>query len=677
MKFPYPMLLDFVDTNLDASALGDLLTMAGFEVEGIENVLGEPVLEVKVMSNRGDGLSVFGLAREVLAKDQDAVPTDLYNRAADRFEHAATTGTIPNPATVVIETADCNRYACRYFEAPPNGESPDWLKRRLEQIGQRSLGVLVDLTNYVMLELGQPLHVFDYDKLDGGRIVVRKAHRGEKLVTLNEQEHALNPEQMMICDATKPVAVAGVMGGLHSEVDSGTKRVLLESAQFVNTSVRRTRRQLGLSTEASYRFERSVDPDGVVAAIERFTELLGFSGSEIVDEYPGRVQRGVVEVHLDRANLLLGMPIRFGEAKTYLERLGMTVIGHGDPYSVIPPAWRPDIVREEDLIEELGRVHGYERIPETLMKGLTTEGGLKGVYLQEDQLLGAVLRAGFSQVISHSLRDLHPLDHSSHHRIGPRSPGSPDTAWLRDSLLPGLCDAALRNGARNLHLFEIGQVFRSLPQPEYEERKSIAFLSTGELIPADRKGEAVPHADFFSLKGALESVASESGFQLQVTEPAQLDEGLHPTRQAQIAVGGVSVGVIGQIHPELARELKLPEATMLAELEVRKALELGATEIRIHSISRNPAVGRDISLLIDKAVPYSRITSAIEEAAGSILERHWLFDVFEGASIPQGKHSLGIGLSFRKFGENFTDEEANQVRERVVAALAVLGGETR
>ena len=677
MKFPYSMLLDFVQTDLNASAVGDLLTMAGFELEGIEEVLGEPVLDVKVMSNRGDGLSVFGLAREVLAKDLDAQPTDLYRRAVARFVTGDSSSLGPNPASVSIETTHCSRFACRYFEGPPNGDSPDWLKKRLDQVGQRSLGILVDLTNYVMLELGQPLHVFDYDKLEEGRIVVRKARAGEKLVTLNEQEHELTPDQMMVCDAKNPVGAAGIMGGLHSEVGTGTTRVLLESAHFLNTSVRRTRRQLGLNTDASYRFERSVDPDGVVAAIERFTELLGYAGSEVLDVYPGRVQREVVEVRLDRANLLLGMPIRFDEAKEYLERLGMTVIGHGDPYSVSPPTWRPDIVREEDLIEELGRVHGYDRIPEALPKGVTTEGGVLGVYLKDEQLLKAAVGAGFIQTISHSLRDRHALDASSENRIGPRNPASPDTAWLRDSLLPSLSDAALRNGGRNLHLFEIGQVFRSVNDGGYLERKSIAFLSTGELLPTHRKGESVPVADFFSLKGVIESVAAASGFKFELQPAEGEDARLHPTRQAKILVGGSVVGVLGQIHPQLAEDLKLPDGTVLAEFDVRKAFELGETEVRVHSISRNPAVGRDISLLIDKDVPYSSIASAIEQAAGSVLERQWLFDVFDGASIPQGKHSLGIGLSFRKLGENFTDEQANQVREQVVSALVALGGVTR
>jgi phenylalanyl-tRNA synthetase beta chain len=268
MKFPYAMLRDFVETSLDAHAIGDLLTMAGFELEGIEEVEGDFVLDIKVVSNRGDGLSVFGLAREVLAKDEGATPTALYSNAVARFpmedERASD---ITERTAVAVETPDCTRYACRMFEGTTTQESPEWLQRRIRQTGMRPLGLVVDLSNYVMVELGQPLHAFDFDTLAGGRIVVRKAREGEALTTLNGVEHKLRADQLMICAGERPVGAAGIMGGGETEVTDSTKTMLLESAHFVNTSVRRTRKQMGLSTEASYRFERSVDPEGVVAAL--------------------------------------------------------------------------------------------------------------------------------------------------------------------------------------------------------------------------------------------------------------------------------------------------------------------------------------------------------------------------------------------------------------------------
>jgi len=683
MKFPYSMLLDFVQTDLNAEKVGDLLTMAGFELEGIEDVEGDAVLDIKVMSNRGDGLSVFGLSREVLAKDLDSTPTDLYRRAADRFpgEDRKDLEIPENVAT--IQSDFCNRFALRAFDGVPGaGSSPDWMQKRLRQAGMRPISLLVDLTNYVMLELGQPLHAFDREKLAEGRIVVRHAKPGEKLTTLNGEEHELDG-QMMICDAERPVGVPGVMGGLDTEVTEATKHVLLESANFRNTTVRKTRKTLGLATEASYRFERSVDPDGVVAAIRRFSELLFQSvpaaqASNVVDLYPHPPVAEPVSLSVSRASRLLGMEISPQQAMNYLARLGMSVANYEvdpDKLIVAPPAWRPDIVREEDLVEELGRVHGYDLIPEQLPEGTTTLGGPQGVYLAVDWLRSAAVRAGFIQIISHSLRDFHPLDVSAENRIGPRVVASPEHAILRDSLLPSLVDAAIRNGGKNLHLFEIGQVFSRVPGG-YSECRRLALLSTGDLLPSDRKGVESRQADFYSLKGSLESVFAAVNVAVSLAAGSS-DPRLHPTRQASVVAGGRHAGIFGQIHPDLADELKLPSATILSEIYVDEALAGATAELQLRTVSRNPAVRRDIAVLLDKSVPYAQVAEAIASAAGDVLERQWLFDVFEGTGIPEGKHSLGIGLQLRKVNENFTDEEANLVRDRVVAALGEFGATMR
>lgn len=681
MKFPYAMLLDFVRTELNAEEIGDLLTMAGFELEGIEEVEGDAVLDIKVVSNRGDGLSVRGLSREVLAKDPNASPTDLYNRAAARFVGEDRRELELNDDVAKIEAEECNRFAMRAVDGVPgSAQSPEWMQKRLRQAGMRPISLLVDLTNYIMLELGQPLHAFDRDKLTEGRIVVRRARPGEKLTTLNGVEHELSDFMLMICDAAQPVGVAGVMGGLDTEVTDATTHLLLESAHFRNTSVRKTRKALGLNTEASYRFERSVDPEGVVAAIRRFSELLVESVPEakfsnVVDHYPNPPQPAPIRLRVPRASKLLGMEITDEQAVSYLERLGFDVRPSEGAYEVTPPTWRTDVVREEDLVEELGRVHGYERIPDWFPHGSTTGGGARGEYYAIDRLREAVVRAGFIQMVSHSLRDFHPLDGSPNHRLGPRVIASPEHAILRDSLLPSLADAAQRNGARNLNLFEIGQVFFGSEENGYFERRKLALLSTGELLPSDRKGVESRSADFFSLKGALETALTSVNVTLDF-RPESNDARFHPTRQATLVVGGRMVGVMGQINPVLAESLRLPAATFLAELDVKDSLA-GAGEPKWHTVSRNPAVRRDMAVLVDKSVPYIDLAKAIEAACGEVLERQWLFDVFAGAGIPEGKHSLGIGLQLRKAGENFTDEEANQVRDRAVAALAPFGATTR
>jgi phenylalanyl-tRNA synthetase beta chain len=376
------------------------------------------------------------------------------------------------------------------------------------------------------------------------------------------------------------------------------------------------------------------------------------------------------------------MTVTKEQAANYLDRLGFDVEGlnAGDELTVISPSWRPDIVREEDLVEELGRVHGYDRIPESLPSGLTTQGGSQGEYLVMDRLREAAVRTGFIQMVSHSLRDFNALDRpiatgSGIERIGPRVVASPEHAILRDSLLPSLMDAAIRNGGRNLHLFEMGQAFWK-GQGTYIERRMMAFLSGGELLPSDRKGRDSRQADFFSLKGVVEAVSASVGITIALAN-GSADPRLHPTRQASIIAAGRTIGGIGQIHPDIAEALKAPPGVFLAEFDVYDLISAGTPGLAIRPISRNPSVRRDIAVLVEKSIAFDRIESAIARACGEVLERQWLFDVFEGAGIPPGKHSLGIALQFRKVGENFTDEEANQVRDLAVAALVEFGATMR
>lgn len=684
MKFPLSMLRDFVETRLDAERIGDLLTMAGFELEGIEKFGEEDVLDIKVVSNRGDGLSVFGLSREILAKDLGSKPTDLYRRAQLRFVDVAVSESIHIPeSTASIESESCRRFSVRKFEGvDASSSSPAWMQARLEACGMRPISLLVDLTNYVMLELGQPLHAFDFDLLADRRIRVRHALPGEKLTTLNGIEHELDG-QMMICDGNKVIGVPGVMGGLETEVTDSTSNVLLESANFVNNTVRKTRKQLGLNTEASYRFERSVDPEGVVAATQRFTELLLQSDpkvrvSNVIDLYPGKSHFASVRVRPARASMLLGMSISLDEARNYLERLGMDVKVDGEDLIVAPPSWRPDIVREEDLVEEFGRVHGYEKIPEAWPSGSTPLGGPQGKELIKDRLRESLLRSGFSQMISHSLRSEHRLDEPCE-RVAPRNPASPDHNILRSSLMPGLAEAARRNGSKNLHIFEMGKVFFNW-QGEYGETTYVALLSQGHLFPPNRQNEVVPTADFFTVKATLVDLFTGLGIQDQLSfEPLEdADDRFHPTRTARIMTASREfVGTIGQIHPSVASEVGLESDTVLAELAWDYLIVECKPELGIRSISRNPASRRDIAILISKQVPYSQIETAISKVGGEVLEKQWLFDVFEGKGVPEGSHSLGIGMQFRKMGANFTDEEANQVRDEIVAELGTLGATLR
>lgn len=684
MKFPVSMLRDFVETTLDADQIGDLLTMAGFELEGIEPWGQDTVLDVKVVSNRGDGLSVFGLAREVLAKDRQSRPTPLHERALARFPILETGNAVAERTSVTIETPACRRYACRLFEAPPDAATPSLVRSRLEASGMRSLGLVVDLTNYVMLELGQPLHAFDMDRLHGNRIVVRQARQGEAITTLDGGTHELSPETMAICDADRPVAVAGVMGGEETEVSASTRAVLLESASFHNLSVRKTRKRLGLNTEASYRFERSVDPNGVVGALNRFAELLAE-----VDDGASRVP-GVLDVYPDppagqpiplrhaRTERLLGMRVTPVQMAQYLDRLGCLVESPLDDadFSVTPPSWRPDLVREDDLIEEIGRVHGYDSIPETPILGSATKGGVFGVYRFVDQVREAMLRLGYTQIISHTLRAEHPLDFQGLFKARVKNPVSPETAMLRNSLLPCLADAALRNGGRDLHLFEIGKVF-TRGEIQFDESPELAIMSTGRLDPVHWRDGGTAEADFYELKGVFEQMGEIVRTELHVEPVVIPDARFHPTRQAALlTTDDVLVGGFGLIHPDVAEAVGLPANTLMAEMDLLAFYRGDHDHLHLRTISRHPAVRRDIAFQIAKDVPWSRVEATIRQAAGEVLERLWLFDVYEGKGLAEGTHSLAVAMQLRK-AANFTDEEANQVRDAVVAALAALGAKAR
>ncbi|MBS1706387.1 MAG: phenylalanine--tRNA ligase subunit beta [Armatimonadetes bacterium] len=680
MKLPVSMLRDFVQTDLSTEQIGDLLTMAGFELEGLQ---GE-VLDLKVMANRGDGLSALGLAREILAKDSASRPTELYASASSRFSATATdSAEASNHARVVIQSDKCSRYAAKIFLDVQNGNAPAWIAERLAAAGMRSISLLVDLTNYIMLELGQPLHAFDLDKLEGHQIVVREAHEGETITTLDGVTHKLQTHHLCICDASRPVAVAGVMGGEETEVSSTTRNVLLESAHFSNTSVRRTRKDLNFATESSYRFERSVDPDGVVAALRRFEELYqeatGASAIPgVIDAYPGKRESTSVQIRMSRTHKLLGIEVQATDAKRYLESLGMGVSGSGEPFTVEVPSWRFDLIREDDLIEEIARVHGYDRIPELPLRGENVRGRVSGLPELADQARCSLLRSGFTQVMNHTLRDRHPLDFTENWRIGPRNPHSPETALMRDSLLPGLAETALRNGARNLHLFEIGRVFVK-GDHQVDESIEIGLLSTGALSTVHWSGNKANDADFFSLKGAVEELAGALKDSIVFDRPWDPDRRFHPTRQAGVLLdhGRSWAGTVGQIHPDIADSIGLPRETFLAELDLFVFAIHDDAELPLRQISKNPAVRRDIAFVIPKSVAWSQIEAVMVEAGGSELEKMWLFDRYEGKGIEDDHHSLAVALQLRRMGANLTDEDANTIRDRVVASVAGLGGKLR
>lgn len=670
MKLTESMLRDFVQTDLSVPELADLLTMVGFEEEETLDVEGEAVMDINIMANRGDGASVLGLSREILAKDQNAKPTDLYQRLSqkDRGETSASW------CHISIQSENCSRFCARVIENIENGESPSWLKDRLRRVGQKPISLLVDLSNYVMFETGQPLHAYDLDKLSDQKIIVRQALPGEQITTLDGTECRLDPSMLMICDGKGPIGVAGVMGGESTEVSAGTKRCLVEAAHFSNISVRATRKALGLFTEASYRFERWVDPDLPMTAVNRFVELYeqitGRSGDKSsIDIYHESSPPAPILVRIEKACARLGMDVSLEEAISYCQALGMEIAGHDDKsLSILPPSWRIDLVREEDVIEEIGRIHGYEKIPSISPSGSTPLGGVHGFEAMQDDVRKSLLLSGFDQMIGHTMRSLHTLDRLGD-RVKVRTPHSPEIENLRNSLLPNLSDFALRNGGKDLHLFEMGRVFET-----GSETIQLALLSVGQFERNEWQKGDESQANFFSLKGVLESIGQTLHAPLSVS-PSE-DPRLHRTRQAAVAFGGYKCGVFGQIHPIHAEQAGLEPSTVLAEINLSALENLAGTLPHYKPVSRMPGIRRDLAILISKDVPFSQIEKAIRSSS-QYLESFWLFDVYEGKGIEDGFHSLALAFVFRKAESTFTDEQANQERDQIVAGLAQIGAKVR
>jgi len=674
MLLPLEWLREFIDVPMEPEDVAYRLTMAGLEVEGTEDTIGGAVLNIKVTPNRGDCLSVIGIARELAAAYK--LPLRIPERIG-----ALDPGDAAQYASVTIEAPDlCPRYAARIIRNVRIGPSPQWMQRRLEAAGMRPINNVVDVTNYVMLETGQPLHAFDYDRLGGHCIVVRRAAPGERMRTLDGVDRALPEGSLVIADQRVPVAVAGVMGGAESEVNVRTRTVLLESAHFNPASIRRTARLLNLRTEASYRFERVVDPEGVAAAADRACELIAQVGAGepvegILDVYPGRKPSRFVEVRPDRASLLLGFPVRTDEVTDVLARLGFTVESPGgkDAVKVEVPSWRPDIVREVDVVEEVGRVLGYDRIPERLPRGATLQGGPSDLerFLHKVRTLLAGL--GLQEIVSHSLLPEDALDVSwdAGDRVAIRNALSAELSGLRRSLLPGLVDALVRNARRGqgpLAFFETGRVF-SRHGDEFRERVHVGGILCGPISPAGWQRSAPPApGDFSTAKGLVEQLFNV----LRLPPPKFVqacDARLHPGRSARIVAQSGTVGWVGELHPEVSPRLRSKERIVAFEVDAEALKELADERVEFRPLSPFPAVERDLAPRVRADVPFGAVEEAIRHNSPAILERYELIDVFAGPPLPEGVRSFTLSFTFRAPDRTLTDEDVAAALEQIRSAL--------
>ncbi len=653
------------ELGISPSHEGILILPEGVEPgRDVKQALGldDAVLDIEVTPNRPDFLSVIGIAREVAA----ATGTPLSNPEPALEEDPERAGTV---ATVQVHDLErCPRYLARVIRDVRHVASPIEVQARLTAAGMRPISAAVDATNYAMLEIGQPLHPFDLALLEGPGIVVRRATDGEELVTLDDVERTLTSDDLLICDLERPVAVAGVMGGRIAEVSEDTGDILLESASFERGGIQRTRRRIGLSSEASMRFERGVDPEAVPRGADRAAQLMAeWCGARVltgvVVEGAGPERRRI-PLRASRASMLIGYPVAPSDAVEVFDRLGMDSTVGGDVVTVEIPGYRVDIEREVDLIEEVVRVQGYEHVGSTLPP-VRQAGGVPPMYAFLDRTRRLLVRAGLREVLLTpfaSQADLALTGDSDGVRI--TNPLQADEAWLRTRLTPGLLKAVRRNlhrQVRSVALFEVGTAFRMV-EGRPEERPKVALAMTGVADPG-WTGASRPY-DFFDAKGALEALMAELGVPWSLG--GSHGRPLHPGRSAIVLVGGEPAGVVGELHPRVADALDLPERVVVAELELEPLMRAAATTVVAAEVPRHPPVRRDLAFVLGSDVPAAAVQRALEEAAGELLGACLLFDVFEGGSLPSGMKSLGFSMDLRAPDRTLESEEA----DAAVAAIA-------
>lgn len=677
MRVPIDWLNEYVAVAPDeADALADLLTMAGLEVEETLATDSGPVWFTKITPNRGDWASVYGTARELAAC--------LPGRPLAPLPDGDTPHGDPG-VTVRIDDPNCHRFRATVLDGVAIGPTPEWIQKRLAAaLGDRyrMINNVADITNYVMLELGQPLHAFDLDTIPGGEIVVRASRPGERLVTLDGAEHALPEGTLCICDRERPVSIAGIMGGRDTEITDATTRVLLETAHFDPFHIRRTAKKV-VRSEASYRFERYVDPNLVAIAAARAAQLIvahcGGRVVGVVETVAQPAPRRRVLARMERIRRLLGADVDRDAAIGALERLGVGVERSAGAMDCLIPTWRPDLTIEDDIAEEVGRIAlGYAQIPEKIDWQLGARGQDSPRGRFHRKVKPALAAQGLQEVLSHSLVAPGPLTDPGGDALTLRNPMAPEYSQLRTSLLPNLiaiAGRAHRDGIRDIGVFEVGPVYAERDGAVVEPQR-IAGLVAGSGIPNAWaiRAETFP-ADFYLAKGVVEELLQALGIDADfapTTHPLT-----HPYRTAEVRVGDRPVGIVGELSSTVAEENDLPRRACVFDLD-GDALEALAGDARtgFAKAPEFPAVTRDLAPVFGPDATWAQVEAAARAAAGPLLESLRLTDLYAGANLGEGRRALTLRLVFRA-ERTLTGDEVDAALDGVRAALTAIGGEFR
>lgn len=683
MNISYNWLKDLIGIELPPAELAQKLTNAGHAVDGVHEAGDDFVFDIDLTSNRPDCLSHIGIAREIAAITGSGVQTP--KSKVENPEPGVSEG------LVKIEDPDlCHRFTGRVIRNVKIGPSPEWLVKRLEAIGERAINNVADITNYVMHELGQPMHSFDLNKLTENRIVVRRARSGETIKTLDEVERKLDTTMLAICDAEKPVAIGGVMGGLDTGISDETTDVLLEVAYFKRENIRQTSRKLGLATEASYRFERGVDIENLIRASNRATELIcelaGGEAAEFVDVYPTKFVPNEVESEdiAYATKRLTGLDIEKAEILRILDSLGIV---SADGRTFTSPSWRHDIAIEEDLVEEAARIYGYDKIAEALPPAYGA-GELQPAEPRKIKLRQNLSELGFDEAISYSFIDT-KFDGTFETLPGVTDEKAEEpyvtlqdsviegAVRMRPSLLSGLLDAVRTNmnqQRRDVKLFEIGKVFASKtgedPLPTEKELFSVV-LTGGEV--SQGRAMVTRELDFYDLKGAVEAALDSVGLG-EAEYSAEDVKHLRKGQSASISLGGKKIGYLGRVNDDISAAYKFRQPVYVAELDLQAAMEEERRTVLYRPLPKYPSIVRDVSLLVKRSTTLAEIRTAIATHGSEICRSVEFVDVYEGKGTGMDERSVTIRLSYRSDERTLIDEEVDAVHQQIVGNLQEILG---
>ena len=677
MKVLLSWLKEYVDIRHGIDELGERLPMLGIGVDSIERVRDDAVFDLEIAANRGDLMCHLGVARELAAATRTAARPPAGSPRTD-------SPTASDFVRVEVrEPALCPRFTAALVVDVKVGPSPEWMARRLEACGVRSINNVVDVTNYVMLELGQPMHAFDYDLVQDGRLVVRLAAPGERLTTLDGVDRTLDPQTLVVADAGRATGIAGIIGGANTEIRASTRRVLLEAASWHPPLIRRTGKRLGVRTESGARFERGIDTGAVLSASLRAQQLIqevagGRVLSGTLDVYPSPQPKRQVQLAWPSVARLLGTAVAQADGVAILRSLGCEVQEGYEHLVVTVPSFRRDVERVEDLVEDVARHYGYERIPEHMPVEETALASRAPVLEAERMVRGVLIRAGLTEALTVSLTTPAvldglrlPADHPWRSMVPLRNPLIEDHTHLRTTLLPGLLQAARVNGSRRVtdaQIFELGRTFHP-SGTSVAERRRLALLMTGRVLRgAWNVPPEVAMASYFHLKGAVESLLHELRVD-GVAFAAAPVPWLHPARGATMSLDGRTVGTLGELHPEVAAAYDLPSSVHVAELDLEVLLPRANFLPRFVPLPRFPAVRRDLAAIIADDVPAAEVERLIAEAGGSLLASVELFDVYTGPPVPAGHRNLAYALSFRSSERTLSAEEVDAAVRRITETL--------